>query len=120
MNTRPSSKDFGSAKFSAVAFDLDGTLYPDSRLFLRLIPFALKNLRLMRAMGKARSSLRKSGAYAGDFYQQQARLMAEILGEDAERVKEKTKRPLFASPISTEKRKVGSLRLAYGKKRQSK
>jgi len=85
----------GSAKFSAVAFDLDGTLYPDSRLFFRLIPFVLKNFRLMRAMGKARSSLRKSGEYAGDFYQQQARLMAEILEEDAERVKEKTERLIY-------------------------
>ena len=93
-------------KFSAVAFDLDGTLYPDSRLFLRLVPFVLKNLRLMKAMGKVRSRLRKacisegSAALAdcpcaGDFYLHQARLMAEILGEDAETVREKTERLIY-------------------------
>jgi putative hydrolase of the HAD superfamily len=95
MSTRHSPAGTGSAKFSAVAFDLDGTLYPDSRLFLRIIPSVIKNLRLLKAMGKARGKLRKSGAYAGDFYQQQAQLMAEILGEDAERIKEKTERLIY-------------------------
>jgi len=83
------------AKFSAVAFDLDGTLYPDFRLFFRLIPFSFKHYRLLRAMGKARARLRESGAYAGDFYELQARLMGEILGEKAEKVREKTDRLIY-------------------------
>ena len=84
-----------SVRFSAVAFDLDGTLYPEFRLYLRLIPFLSKNHRLLRAMGKARSRLRKSGAYEGDFYELQARLMGEILGEAPEKVKEKTDRLIY-------------------------
>jgi len=93
MDTLSSSA--AGVKFSAVAFDLDGTLYPDSRLFLRLVPFFLRNQRLLRAMGEARSHLRGSGGYGGDFYDLQARLMGEILGEDAQRVKERVERLIY-------------------------
>ena len=82
-------------RFSAVAFDLDGTLYPDFRLFFRLIPFSFKNYRLLRAMGKARAEMRKSSAHEGDFYERQARLMGEILGEETKKVKEKTERLIY-------------------------
>ena len=82
-------------RFSAVAFDLDGTLYPDSQLFFRLVPFLCKNQRLLRAMGKARTQLRNSGNYGGDFYELQARAMGEILGEDAEKVRETTDRLIY-------------------------
>jgi len=95
MNILSSSTGAVNAKFSAVAFDLDGTLYPDSRLFFRLIPFLLKNMRLLKAMGKARTKLRKSGAYEGDFYELQARLMGEILNEPPETVREKTDRLIY-------------------------
>jgi len=95
MNVISSSATAVSAKFSAVAFDLDGTLYPDSRLFFRLIPFLAKNMRLLKAMGKARTALRKSGAYEGDFYELQARLMGEILNEDPKKVREKTDRLIY-------------------------
>ena len=94
-------------KFAAVAFDLDGTLYPNIRLFVRLVPFLLREQRLLRALGKARTYLRKSyespigtedtpsNMPAGDFYDTQARLMAGILGEDAELVKERTERLIY-------------------------
>ena len=95
MNIISSPAGAVNAKFSAVAFDLDGTLYPDSRLFLKLIPFLIRNQRLLRAMGKARTALRKSGAYEGNFYELQARLMGEILGEEAEKVREKTDRLIY-------------------------
>jgi FMN phosphatase YigB (HAD superfamily) len=80
-------------KYSAVGFDLDGTLYPDLSLFVRLVPFFLKgfpkgNVRLLRALDKARMRLRGTGAYgvfATDFYETQARLMGEYLGEPTER-----------------------------------
>jgi len=90
-----SSPAGGNVKFAAVAFDLDGTLYPDSRLFARLIPFLVRNHRLIRAMGRTRTYLRKTGAYGGDFYELQARLMGEILGEPPEKVKEKTERLIY-------------------------
>ena len=95
MKVIPSPAGLEKVRFSAVAFDLDGTLYPDFRLFFRLIPFSFKNYRLLRAMGKARARLRESGAYEGDFYELQARLMGEILGEKAETVKEKTDRLIY-------------------------
>ena len=82
-------------KFAAVAFDLDGTLYPDFRLFLRLIPFIIKENRLLLAMGKARKKLRNSGSYEGDFYETQARLMAEILERSAQEIKELTERLIY-------------------------
>ena len=82
-------------KFTAVAFDLDGTLYPDFRLYVRLVPFLLKENRLLRAMGRARNMLRKSGSYGRDFYETQFRLMGEILKENAEKVREKTERLIY-------------------------
>jgi len=77
-------------RFQAVAFDLDGTLYPDIQLFSRLIPFILKEFRLLKAMDKARKQLRNQGGYGPDFYDTQAGLMARILGEPAETVRERT------------------------------
>jgi putative hydrolase of the HAD superfamily len=82
-------------KFTAVAFDLDGTLYHDFSLFVRLVPFLLKHQRLLRAMGRARDALRDKGFCEGDFYTTQARLMGEYLGEPAEAVMEKTDRLIY-------------------------
>jgi putative hydrolase of the HAD superfamily len=69
----------------AVAFDLDGTLYPNYRLNIRLIPFGLRKLPLLLAFGRARNRLR-SGEGEGarlfpgeDFYAAQARLVAAAL-----------------------------------------
>lgn len=78
----------------AVAFDLDGTLYPNRRFYLRLVPFILREHRLLRAMGKARDALR-AAAHEGRFYDLQARFMAEVLKEDPEVVKEKTERLIY-------------------------
>jgi putative hydrolase of the HAD superfamily len=77
-----------------VAFDLDGTLYPDYRLFIRLIPFFLKESKLLWAMGKARDILRKEKT-EGPFYEIQARLMAEILRDEAPAVRERTERLIY-------------------------
>ena len=89
-------------KFSAVAFDLDGTLYPDFRLFFRLIPFFFKENRLLLAMGKARKQLRDScenshdsGPVAEGFYDAQARIMAEVLREPFEAVRERAERLIY-------------------------
>jgi putative hydrolase of the HAD superfamily len=83
-------------KFQAVAFDLDGTLYPNYRLNLRLLPFVLKEQRLLRAFGRARTLLRKSGrGTGGNFYEDQAKIMGEILGESAEKVMEKTEKLIY-------------------------
>lgn len=86
-------------KFTAVAFDLDGTLYPSFRMYSRLLPFFLKEHRLLRAMGKARAILRKPSenlsGHCGDFYEVQARLMAETLGEPPEKVRQRTEKLIY-------------------------
>ena len=82
-------------KFTTVAFDLDGTLYHDFSLYVRLVPFLLKDQRLLRAMGRARNVLRETGSYEGDFYESQARLMGEFLNEAAETVMEKAERLIY-------------------------
>ena len=82
-------------KFSAVAFDLDGTLYPNIRFYIRLVPFLLKEQRLLRALNGARQRLRETGGYGGDFYELQARLMAEVLGQPAGLVKERVERLIY-------------------------
>ena len=86
-------------KFTAIGFDLDGTLYPNFRLNVRLVPFLLKDLRLLLAMGKARNRLRNynvnSGDLTGDFYADQARIMEEILSEPAQALRERTERLIY-------------------------
>lgn len=80
-------------RFDGIAFDLDGTLYPNYRLNIRIIPLLLrlKEFLLLWAMGSARSRIRANPeAYPQQgFYETQARLMAEILKEKPEVVQEK-------------------------------
>ncbi|GHT70317.1 phosphoglycolate phosphatase [Spirochaetia bacterium] len=91
-----------------VAFDLDGTLYPNYRLNLRLIPFILKEIPLLWAFGKARDVLR--GKIPGkiapvveaaeDFYDAQARHMGAFLNKDAAFIKERTERLIYRGWVS--------------------
>ena len=82
-------------KFSAVAFDLDGTLYPNFRLYARLVPFLIKEHRLLRAFDKARTRLRRTGDYGGDFYERQARFVGEILGEAPDTIRERLEKLIY-------------------------
>jgi putative hydrolase of the HAD superfamily len=86
-----------SKKFAAAAFDLDGTLYPNYRFYIRLAPFVLREARLLAAFGKARDRLRagEGRGGGGDFYDRQARLMAEILKRPPEELKEKVRRLIY-------------------------
>ena len=43
---------------SAIAFDIDGTLYPSWRFNLRIIPFLLKHFNFMSAFNKTRKDIR--------------------------------------------------------------
>jgi putative hydrolase of the HAD superfamily len=90
--------------FDAVGFDLDGTLYPNYRLNLRLTSFMLRELPLFLALGKARDLLHGNNGpppriTAGDggeeFYNFQARLMASLLKADPAAVREKTERLIY-------------------------
>jgi putative hydrolase of the HAD superfamily len=80
-------------EIEGIAFDLDGTLYPNYRLNIKLIPFILKETRLLIAFGKARTIIRKeqeSGSVQQkDFYEYQAEITSKILGVPALQIKEK-------------------------------
>ncbi|MDR1363151.1 MAG: HAD family hydrolase [Spirochaetaceae bacterium] len=74
---------------AAVAFDVDGTLYPDYRFFLRALPHALVHPRLLTAFAVARKKIRRAGGAENSFYDIQARFCAEALGvvKDTENIK---------------------------------
>jgi HAD superfamily hydrolase (TIGR01549 family) len=87
-------------EISAVAFDLDGTLYPNYRLNIRLLPFLCKHGLLLAALARARSIIRREqeqspGAVVSDFYDHQARLAAHLLHAPPEQIKEKIKRLIY-------------------------
>jgi putative hydrolase of the HAD superfamily len=85
-------------RFDGIAFDLDGTLYPNFRLNVRIIPFILKEFPLLWAMGKARNRIRADPeAYPreADFYEIQAQIMAEILRMAPGEVKKKTETLIY-------------------------
>lgn len=68
--------------FRAVAFDIDGTLYPNYRFYIRVAPFAVCHLRLMLALGRVRKELRTLSIPpgTGSFYREQGRLLAREMG----------------------------------------
>jgi putative hydrolase of the HAD superfamily len=88
-------------RFDGVAFDLDGTLYPNYQLYIRLIPFIWKEHRLLRALGKARDILRvvageqASLAEEDDFYTRQARLIGDILHLDPETAQQRVEQLIY-------------------------
>jgi len=76
-----------------IAFDLDGTLYPNYRLNIRLIPFILKEWRLLLAFGNARKIIRteqeKTSSVSVNFYEYQAEIVAKLLAVKPEPMKKK-------------------------------
>jgi len=79
---------------SAVGFDLDGTLYPTYRLYVRLLPFLFRHGRLLNALGKARTLIRREqeqspASVRHDFYDHQAQITADMLRLPPEQLKEK-------------------------------
>jgi putative hydrolase of the HAD superfamily len=77
---------------SAVAFDLDGTLYPNYRLNMRLLPFAFRHWRFLLAFGRARNIIRREQAQSSalpNFYERQAQITADQLKERKEEIREK-------------------------------
>ena len=89
-----------------IAFDLDGALYPNYSLNIRLLPFVLKEWRLLSAFGKTREIIRRKQEEAltlnsqpsipqGGFYEYQADITAKILGVPAQPLKEKIERLMY-------------------------
>ena len=67
----------------AVAFDIDGTLYPNWRMHLFSIPFLMSHFSLVMAFSQVRKDIRKVDKI-DDFKGLQASLMAEKLGVSTE------------------------------------
>jgi putative hydrolase of the HAD superfamily len=61
---------------SAVAFDLDGTLYPNYKMFIHSLPSAIRYPRLALAFGHARKEIRTLDRIE-DFRRTQAELVAK-------------------------------------------
>jgi putative hydrolase of the HAD superfamily len=93
-----------SQNFQAVAFDLDGTLYPEYRLNFRLIPFALGHGPLLTAFAAARNVIRREQEaqlpttnyqLPTNFYDRQAQITAKILKKPPELIKNKIDRLIY-------------------------
>ena len=65
----------------AVAFDVDGTLYPNVSMYIRSLPFALTHLRLVRAYSRVRRAVRTQRPVE-DLQALERRLLAVELGVD--------------------------------------
>ena len=61
-----------------VAFDIDGTLYPDYRLYFRIIFYFLKNFKFYVHFNNVRNIMHRT-APLPDFYEYQARLLSDEL-----------------------------------------
>lgn len=72
----------------AVAFDIDGTMYANWRLYIRIIPYVLKNIFFFLKYAKVRSVLHRT-APLGDFYEYQARLLAIELKTEVDTARKK-------------------------------
>jgi putative hydrolase of the HAD superfamily len=81
-------------ELAGIAFDLDGTLYPNYRLSVRLAPFMLRHGKLLWAMSKARDILRAENP-EGLFYELQARIAAAFLKEEPRIVRERLERLIY-------------------------
>ncbi len=72
------------SEIDAIAFDIDGTLYPNWSLYRRLLPFLARNARFLAGFGRVRRRIRDwQSAHPGvprpDFFAWQAELLAEEL-----------------------------------------
>ena len=75
----------------AVAFDIDGTIYPEWKFHLLLFPFLLKNMRFMKAFGRVRREIRRmqkeDARVWEDFFDVQADMLAESIGGEKTEIK---------------------------------
>lgn len=62
----------------AVAFDIDGTMYPNMNLYSRIAPYFFKNLNFFIQYNKVRNILHKT-APLPDFFEYQGRLLGEYM-----------------------------------------
>ncbi len=63
----------------AVAFDIDGTLYPNGQMYLASLPVVIRHLRLFRAFGHARRDIRRERPVT-DLHRRTAEMVSNELG----------------------------------------
>jgi putative hydrolase of the HAD superfamily len=68
-------------RWDAVAFDIDGTLYPNSRFYRRIALGAIAHNALLREFRLARNAMRRDN-FNGDFYAEQANRIAKALNSN--------------------------------------
>lgn len=83
---------------SAVAFDIDGTLYSSPLFYLRIIPHFIRHFFFYIKYNKVRKILHRTAPLA-DFYEYQARLLAEFLRCSSAQAKEKIQRIVYDGMI---------------------
>lgn len=86
-------------EIEAVAFDIDGTIYPEWKLYLSISPFLLRNMYFMKAFGRVRKAIRQNqkngGEILSDFFDVQASMLSLYLGKDKEEVKKELKDKIY-------------------------
>ena len=75
----------GPVPLKAVAFDVDGTLYPNASMYLHSLGLAVGNLWLLKTLETVRAELRARPDTSDDFHRVQARMVASRLGLSPER-----------------------------------
>lgn len=95
----------------AVAFDIDGTLYPSWKLFIRMPFYILRNFRFYLHFNKIRNTLHTT-APLSDLYEYQARLYAESAHVSVEDARKKIQRISYDGLIS-KFRKIKPYKYAY-------
>jgi len=65
-------------KIRAVGFDIDGTLYPNHRMFIHTFPSFIRHPMLVWHFSRIRKQIRKED-YHGDFHAKQTELLAESM-----------------------------------------
>jgi putative hydrolase of the HAD superfamily len=78
----------------AIAFDVDGTLYPNSIMYLKSLPFVLTHLRLMLGFAAVRREVRDLRP-VDDMTTLQAQLLAKRLGVTTEVAKARIEREIY-------------------------
>lgn len=83
----------------AVAFDIDGTIYPEWKLYISLLPFLIRHSRFMSAFGKVRKAIRQnqkeSGRVLSDFFDEQASMLSPYLDKDKEQIKTEVQEKIY-------------------------
>ncbi len=77
-----------------IAFDIDGTLYPNRQMFLLSLPSFLRNPHLVWHFSRARKAIRKVETIA-DFRKLQAEMIAQSMDRDFETVYSRVEAQLY-------------------------